>query len=396
MTARVATLTGTRAWQSSLSFDPVLLTAAGGLMLLGLVMVASSSLAVAETKYGDAFYFLKRQCAFAVLGALLCVAVTRIPIRFWQAAGFASLLAAFVLLTVVLLPGAGHTVNGSTRWLSLGFFGLQVSEPARLLILIYLCGYLVRHRESLHAFTAFVRPLIFVALACALMLAEPDFGAASVLLATSLCVMLAGGVRVRHFLLVFAVTTVALGAFALTSAYRVERLTAFLNPWADPYDSGFQLTQSLIAIGRGEWLGVGLGAGVQKLFYLPEAHTDFLFAVLAEELGFVGVVVTIGLFTLLVWRAFSLSRGALSASAPFHASLALALGCWLGIQGFINIGVNLGVLPTKGLTLPFLSYGGSSLLVTCIALGLMLRIHHELVRGTGRRNRERADRRLQP
>ena len=396
MTARVATLTGTRAWQSSLSIDPVLLTAAGGLMLLGLVMVASASLSVAETQYGDAFYFLKRQCAFAVLGVLLCVAVTRIPIRFWQAAGFASLLGALVLLTVVLLPGVGHAVNGSTRWLSLGIFGLQVSEPARLLILIYLCGYLVRHRESLHAFKAFVRPMIFVMLACALMLAEPDFGAASVLLAASLCVMFAGGVRIRHFLLVFAVATLALGAVALTSAYRVQRLTGFLNPWADPYDSGFQLTQSLMAIGRGEWFGVGLGAGVQKLFYLPEAHTDFLLAVLAEELGFAGVVVTIGLFTLLVWRAFSLSRAALSASAPFHASLALALGCWLGIQGFINIGVNMGVLPTKGLTLPFLSYGGSSLLVTCIALGLLLRISHELVRGTGCRNRECAERRLRP
>ncbi len=396
MTARAATLTGTRAWQSSLSLDPVLLTAAGGLMLLGLVMVASASLAVSETEYGDAFYFVKRQSAFLVLGVLMCAAVTRIPIRFWQAAGFASLLGAVVLLTSVLLPGLGHSVNGSTRWLSLGIFGLQVSEPARLLILIYLCGYLVRHRDSLHTFKAFVRPLVFVVLACALMLAEPDFGAASVLLATSLCVMFAGGVRIRHFVLVFAVATLSLGAIALTSAYRVERLTAFLNPWADPYDSGFQLTQSLIAIGRGEWIGVGLGAGVQKLFYLPEAHTDFLFAVLAEELGFAGVIVTIGLFTLLVWRAFTLSRAALSASAPFHASLALALGCWLGIQGFINIGVNMGVLPTKGLTLPFLSYGGSSLLVTCIALGLMLRINHELVRGTGRRNRERTDRELRP
>lgn len=393
MTASTASWPLRRSWITPLAVDPVLLFAAGGLILLGLVMVGSASLAVADRDYGDPFYFLKRQTLFVVMGGVLCAACMRLPITFWLRTGFVCLLLALLLLSVVLIPGVGHSVNGSTRWLSLGMFGLQVSEPARLLILIYMCGYLVRHRDALNTFQGFLSPLLFVVLACGLMLAEPDFGAASVLLATALCVMFAGGVRLRQFALIFLVAVVAFGAFALSSAYRVERLTAFLNPWADPFDSGFQLTQSLIAIGRGEWMGVGLGAGVQKLFYLPEAHTDFLFAVLAEELGFIGVLVTIGLFSLLVWRAFALSREAVQSGLPFHGSLALALGCWLGIQGFVNMGVNMGVLPTKGLTLPFMSYGGSSLLVSLLALGLLLRIHHEAVSGAGRSNRQRGLRR---
>jgi cell division protein FtsW len=372
--------------------DALLTGIAGALLLIGMIMVASASMSIAENDAGGPFYYLLRQLAFAGAGLVAAAVAYVVPTGVWQRLGPLLLAVALLLLGLVLVPGVGHTVNGSTRWIALGPVNLQVSEPARLLILMYLCGYVVRRRDALGAsLTGFLKPLVIVMLACALLLAEPDFGAATVLLAAALVVLFVGGVRLRDFCLLFVTASAAFAALAVTSAYRMKRLTAFLDPWADPYDTGFQLTQSLIAIGRGEWFGVGLGSSVQKLFYLPEAHTDFVFAVLAEEAGLLGVTVTIALFAALVWRAFWIAERAARIERPFQACLAFAIGAWLGLQAFINIGVNMGLLPTKGLTLPLLSYGGSSLLVTCAAIGLLLRIQHETeeLRAAGKRSRYR-------
>jgi cell division protein FtsW len=247
-------------------------------------------------------------------------------------------------------------------------------------VLIYLASYAVRRAEELRGtLTGLAKPLGLLACVAALLLGEPDFGAATVLFATGFGLLFVAGARLRY---VIGMTVIAGGGFAalaITSSYRLRRLTAFLDPWADPYNSGFQLTQSLIAIGRGDWFGVGLGASVQKLFYLPEAHTDFLFAVLAEELGLAGVVLTLALFGALIWRSFRIARMAAEAGLEFAAYLAAAFGLWLGIQAFINIGVNMGVLPTKGLTLPLMSYGRSSLIVTLAWVGLVLRVYHEVM-----------------
>jgi cell division protein FtsW len=284
----------------------------------------------------------------------------------------------------VLIPGIGHEVNGSRRWIRLGFMNFQVSELARVMLLTYIASYAVRRADELRSdINGFLKPVGVLAAAAVLLLIEPDFGAATVLMATGLCVLFLGGVRVRHLLLPVALAVAGMALLAITSDYRLRRLVGFLNPWADPFDSGFQLTQSLIAIGRGEWLGVGLGSSVQKLFYLPEAHTDFVFAVLAEEFGFLGVLVVIVLFGLLVGRALRIAREAAVAGLTFQSYLAAAIGIWLGLQTFVNIGVNMGLLPTKGLTLPLFSYGGSSMLVTLGWVGVLLRIHHETA-ATGR------------
>ncbi len=255
---------------------------------------------------------------------------------------------------------------------------------------MYLAGYLVRRSKDLReSFVGFLKPMLVLTLACVLLLKEPDFGAAVVLLATALVMLFIAGARIRDFVVFFSAAVVAMAALAIASPYRMKRLTGFLDPWSDPYDSGFQLTQSLIAIGRGEWLGVGLGESVQKLFYLPEAHTDFVFAVYAEEFGLLGSLVLIALFLALLWRIFRLGMRAFDAERFFEAYLAIGIGTWLGLQAFINVGVNMGLLPTKGLTLPLISYGRSSLIVTMGAIGLLLRIHHELLVDATPVNRKR-------
>ena len=363
-----------------LEIDPLLIFAVASLLLLGVVMVASASMSVAEREYGSAFFYLQRHAAHLVVGLLLGLVVLGIPSEWWRAGSPVALMFAFALLLVVLLPGVGHEVNGSVRWIRLGPLNLQVSEPARLLIMIYLCGYLLRHGDAVRAsLIGFAKPLVVVALACALLLAQPDFGAATVLLATCLGIMFLAGVRFSHFLLLFVVAALALAALALSSDYRIARLKGFLDPWADRFAGGFQLTQSLIAIGSGDVGGTGLGASVQKLFYLPEAHTDFVFAVLAEEFGLVGVVTIVVLYAVLVWRAMLIGAAAQAGSRYFQALLAGGIGIWFGIQSSVNIGVNMGLLPTKGLTLPLISYGGSSLVVSLMAVALLFRIHHENV-----------------
>ena len=390
MMTRTATMPFPARLRTELQIDPVLLTIALALLLGGFVVLASASISISENAVGNPFFYIQRQLLAAAIGAAAGGICLFIPMQVWQSLGPLMLFAGLALLVLVLVPGIGYEVNGSTRWMRVGFMNLQVSEPARLCFLIYLAGYLVRRSKSLREeFTGFLRPMLVLTLACGLLLKEPDFGAALVLLATALVMLFVAGARIRDFLVFFSAAVAGMAALAITSPYRMKRLTGFLDPWADPYDSGFQLTQSLIAIGRGEWFGVGLGDSVQKLFYLPEAHTDFVFAVFAEEFGLAGSLILIGLFLALLFRVFKLGMRAASAERYFEAYFAIGLATWLGLQAFINVGVNMGLLPTKGLTLPLISYGRSSLIITMICIGLLLRIHHELVVDAKPVNRKR-------
>lgn len=358
--------------------DKQLLATALFLLCLGLVMVGSASTSIAEKNLNDAFYFFWRQFGYALVGLLSAALVLRISMEFWERAGIYLMLLSILLLLLVFMPGLGREVNGSQRWIMLGPVSVQVSEFVKLFVVVYLAGYLVRHHSEVCSRAAgFLRPLALLTLLALLLLFEPDYGAVAVLFVTAFGLMWLGGVRFVQFLLLLLSLVAAMALLAVTSPYRMQRLTAFLNPWADPYDSGFQLTQALIAFGRGEWFGVGLGSSVQKLFYLPEAHTDFLFAVMAEELGLFVVVLVIAAYLLLVLKALSIGRRAERREQPFAGYVAYGIGIWIGLQAFINIGVNMGVLPTKGLTLPLMSYGGSSLVVMCMAVAMLLRIDFE-------------------
>ncbi|MEX0606738.1 MAG: putative lipid II flippase FtsW, partial [Halofilum sp. (in: g-proteobacteria)] len=372
--------------------DPVMAICALILLALGAVMVASASITVAARELGDPWHYLFRQLTFIGLGLGLAAVIVQIPLARWQQLALPLLLAGLALLALVLVPGFGRTVNGSTRWLELGVIGFQVSEAAKLAVLLYLADYSVRRRDQLVAsWGGFLRPLVLVGIGAVLLLMEPDFGAAVVLVATAMAVLFLGGVPLSRFLLLALVATAGVIALALSSPYRVERISAFLDPWADPFDSGFQLTQSLIAVGSGGWTGVGLGGSVQKLFYLPEGHTDFLFAIFAEEMGLIGVLAVIALFVVLIGRAFGISARADRAGLGFGALLSVGIGVWLALQAFINAGVNMGLLPTKGLTLPLMSYGGSSTLVMCAAIGLLLRVERETALTTRHAQRRRSE-----
>ena len=376
--------------KTELQIDPVLLAIVLALLMGGFVILASASISISDNATNNPFFYVQRQLLAAAIGAAAGFVCLFIPMQVWRSLGPLVLFVGFALLVVVLVPGVGHEVNGSTRWVRVGIMNLQVSEPARLCFLMYLAGYLVRRNKELReGFMGFMRPMMVLSIACVLLLAEPDFGAAVVLLATAMVMMFVAGARIRDFLIFLLVAVAALAALAVLSPYRMKRITGFLDPWADPFDSGFQLTQSLIAIGRGEWFGVGLGDSVQKLFYLPEAHTDFVFAVYAEEFGLLGSLVLIALFLALLWRVFKLAMRAADAERFFEAYIAIGLGTWLGVQAFINIGVNMGLLPTKGLTLPLISYGRSSLIITMICISLLLRIHHELAVDAKPVNRKR-------
>lgn len=379
MSSAVSTMPFPARLKTEFQIDPVLISLVMALLLGGFVILASASISVSDGATGNPFFYLQRQLVAAAIGAVAGFICLFVPMSLWRNLGPLMLLGGVGLLAFVLMPGVGHEVNGATRWVRLGVMNLQVSEPARLCFIVYLAGYLVRRNKSLREeFTGFLRPMIVLTVACVLLLAEPDFGAAVVLLATAMAMMFVAGARIRDFIAFFIMAAIAMGALAVASPYRMKRLTGFLDPWADQFGSGFQLTQSLIAIGRGEWFGVGLGESVQKLFYLPEAHTDFVFAVYAEEMGLLGSLVLIGLFLALVWRIFKLAMRAADAERFFEAYIAIGLGTWLGIQAFVNIGVNMGLLPTKGLTLPLISYGRSSLIVTMVCISILLRIHHEL------------------
>jgi cell division protein FtsW len=370
-------------------FDPVLLIVFISLLTLGVIMVASSSISVADRNFSNPFYYLYRQLAFVVIGLFAALSVFKIRLVQWEKSGMSLLVFSLFILLLVLIPGIGKSVNGSTRWLPLGVFNLQVSELVKLFLVVYVAGYLVRHGDAVRSsLVGFLKPMIMVGLAGLLLLIEPDFGATVVIMGTVLVMTFLAGVRFIQFTsFVFIFASAAL-MLVVTSPYRMQRLTSFANPWADPFDSGFQLTQSLIAVGTGGWFGTGLGGSVQKLFYLPESHTDFLFAVLSEELGFVGISIVVLLYGILFYRALKIAAQAEQVGNYFAAYVAYGIGIWLSMQAVINMGVNIGLLPTKGLTLPLMSYGGSSLVVCCIAVGLLMRIHYETNGVTKQANRK--------
>ncbi len=345
------------------------------LAAMGLVMMGSASMEYASQQYDNPFYHVLRHAIFLGIGGvgtLLCVCV---PMRFWEKYSSALLALGFLALVLVLIPGVGQVVNGSRRWISLGFINLQCSEAIKIVVVLYIAAYLVRREHEVRLqWRGFIKPLVVVSGLIVLLLLEPDFGAVVVVLSAVLGMLFLAGVRLTQFLVVILVSLVAIALMATLAPYRVQRLVTFVDPWPHQFDSGYQLVQSLIAFGRGEWFGLGLGRSVQKMFYLPEAHTDFVFAIVGEELGFVGAFAVIALFVVLIGRMLLIGRRAERLQQKFSAYVCYGVALIFGGQTFINMGVNAGLLPTKGLTLPFFSYGGSSLLVSCVLVGLVLRV----------------------
>jgi cell division protein FtsW len=369
-------------------YDTVLSWIVIALLAMGLVMVYSSSIATAEAAKSTGYqqsYYLLRHGLYIFLGLLAGALVFQIPSRTWQnLAPYLFMLGVFLLI-LVLVPGVGREVNGSRRWLSLFIFNLQPSELMKLFVVLYAADYTVRKGIVKNSFSkAFVPMFIVMLVVGVLLLSEPDMGAFVVICAIAMSTLWLGGYKLKVFAALLLALPAAFAALIIFSPYRMQRVTSFMDPWADPYGTGYQLSHALIAFGRGEWFGVGLGASIEKLFYLPEAHTDFLLAVIAEELGFVGVSAVILLFAWLIVRAFAIGRQAAMLDRLFAALVAQGIAAWIGIQAMINIGVNMGVLPTKGLTLPLMSYGGSGVLVNCVAIAMLLRIDWEnrrLMRG---------------
>ncbi len=368
--------------------DPLLLWPALALLLTGLVMVYSASIATAEgsnfTSHQPA-YFLVRHAVYLTIGLVVALIAFQVPLRFWQQMAPWAFFAGIVLLVVVLLPIIGRSVNGAQRWIGFGPINLQPSELMKLFAVLYAADYTSRKLADMDSFRrGFVPMAAVMLLVGGLLLKEPDFGAFVVVAAIAFGILFLGGINARIFALLAVVAVIGFAALIYFSEYRRQRILFFLDPWQDSFGKGYQLSHSLIAFGRGEWLGVGLGASVEKLFYLPEAHTDFLLAVIAEELGFVGVVVVVGLFALLVQRCFAVGRQALLLDRIFAGLVAQGFGIWFGLQSFINMGVNMGLLPTKGLTLPLMSFGGSGIVANCLAIAVLLRVDYEnrrLMRG---------------
>ncbi|MDP3562708.1 MAG: putative lipid II flippase FtsW [Legionellaceae bacterium] len=359
-------------------YDKWLIAAVIGLLIIGLMMVASSSVMISTKYYHQPFHFLVRQASYLFIGFLVAIVIMRVDSSVWKKYSVPMLFVCLFLLLIVLIPGIGRVVNGSRRWLAIGPISIQVSELAKLTMIIYVSGYFVRqHKQVSQTIMGFIKPMLVLGIVAFLLLLEPDFGATVVIAGTVMAMLFLMGVRLRYYLGLMVFVGCGLAFLAVSSAYRMARLTAFLNPWADQFNSGYQLTQSLIAFGRGGWSGVGLGDSVQKMFYLPESHTDFLFAVLAEELGLIGILLVLILYSILIVRGFMIGYAAYVDERRFAAFTAYGLTFWLGLQAAINMGVNAGLLPTKGLTLPLLSYGGASLVINCIVIALLLRIDHE-------------------
>ena len=366
--------------------DPWMLSAIVALISLGLVMVASSSMSYAVMTGNGPFYYFIRHLLFLAGGLVLASVILKTEIRKIEKYGYVFLALCFAALLVVWAPGIGHSVNGARRWVHFGPINFQVVEAVKLMFIIWLSSYLVRYRDQMPtSLKALLKPIGIACTLVALLLIQPDFGSSALILAITLCMVWLGGANQKHIAIPSVVIVIAMAFIAMLEPYRVKRLTTFLNPWADQFDSGFQLVQAFIAIGRGGLSGVGLGGSILKLDYLPEAHTDFIFSVFAEEFGFIGICVLVSLFALLTWRAFRTGLGCLELNRPFAAYCAFGLGLWISIQATVSMGVNLGVLPTKGLTLPMISSGGSSLLMTCAAMGLLLRISYELDRARRQR-----------
>lgn len=357
--------------------------ALAALVSIGLLMVASSSLDFASLLYGDAWYLFRKQCIFLLLGLTSSLVVLFVPMNLWQKYSVAFLGLALIFLVLVLIPWIGKSVNGSQRWLSLGVFSIQASELAKPCLLIFFSSYLSRRTEEVRkSWSAFFVMVAIIGSVIALLLLEPDFGSAVVISSTLGAMMFVAGVPILRFLLLAVAGVGGFAAMAVVSPYRWERLLAFMDPWSRQFDSGYQLVQSLIAFGRGEWFGVGLGNSLQKLFFLPEAHTDFIFAIFSEEFGLAGALGLLALFAYFIFKILTIASSANRKGYLFSAYLCFGIALMLALQTFINIGVASGLLPTKGLTLPLVSYGGSSLLITLVLLTLVARTNWELARGT--------------
>jgi cell division protein FtsW len=362
--------------------DSYLFGSALALMLIGFVAITSASVEYAAVNYNNPFHHSSRHLIYMGLALAAASLVYMVPPKFWFASGWVWLFLGLALLALVLIPGVGLKVNGSRRWLALGPLTLQASEFAKLFLVVYLAGYLQRREDQVRSeWQGFIKPMAVVFAVTLLLMAEPDFGATVVTVGTAFGMLFLAGVKLGHFLLVVLGSVLALAILLVSEPYRLQRLTAYTDPWADQFNSGYQLTQSLIAFGRGEWFGVGLGNSVQKLFYLPEAHTDFVFSIWAEETGLLGATLVIGLFLLLIYRVLHIGRRQSSAGDRFGTHVCNGVALIFAAQAFINIGVSTGLLPTKGLTLPLVSYGGSSLIACCCMLALVLRIEREGRRG---------------
>ncbi|MFT4560817.1 MAG: cell division protein FtsW [Gammaproteobacteria bacterium] len=360
------------------NYDPWFLGVSVILVGLGLIMVASSSIPIASKNGFIDLYYFWRQLAALFLGIGIGTIIVYLPLTILDRLSSVFLFAGIALLALILVPGIGHEVNGSLRWLRVGPLTVQASEPMKVAVIIYVSSYLVRHKLHVQTdFIGFIKPIGVMTVVAGLLLLEPDFGATVVIFATTLGMLFLGRVPFVRFCCWGLVALATLASLAMLAPYRMKRLMTFMDPWSDPFDTGFQLTQALIAFGRGEWLGVGLGNSIQKLFYLPEVHTDFLFAVIAEELGMIGTLFVIALFMFLVWRIMFIGSLAHRRGLEFAAYLSYGIALIIGIEAFINIGVNMGLLPTKGLTLPLMSYGSNSLVTVCIMLALVSRVVKE-------------------
>ena len=346
---------------------------------IGMVMLTSTTIDIAYRLHADDFFYVKKQLVFMSLGLASIFVVARVRLGIWERLGPLLLCLAVVLLFLVLVPGMGRTVNGSTRWLIVGPLGLQVSEFAKVAMIIYLSGYLVRHADRVETkLTAFLSPMTVLGLVILLLMLEPDFGSAMVFMAMMFGMMFLSGARILPLMTLVGACIALMASLAITSPYRMQRIIAFMDPWADAQDSGYQLTQALIAVGNGGISGVGIGESVQKLFHLPEAHNDFIFAVLAEEMGLIGVAILLISYFIFIWRCFDLGNRAQLQQMKFAQNIAYGCGIWFGLQTVISLCVNMGMLPTKGLSLPFISVGGSNLLASCIAIGLLVRVYIEV------------------
>ena len=364
--------------------DFILLLSTFTLLAIGLVMISSASMDYASQRYDDPFYHTRRHAIYLIIALIAGFIASKVSVELWQRSDKYLLLLSFIILTLIIIPGVGLKVNNATRWLTIGPLTLQGSEVAKLGVIVYLGSYLVRQNDLVRSkWSGFLNPMAIMMAMVVLLIKEPDFGAVVVLMSAALGMLFLGGVRLWQFI----ITLVGVGGLCvvlvMSSQYRMQRLYSYLDPWSDQFGDGYQLTQALIAFGRGEWFGLGLGDSIQKLFYLPEAHTDFIFAILAEELGFIGCLLVLSIYVVLIGRILFIARKAESMSQSFSAYVAYGVSIVFSAQLFINVGVNIGLLPTKGLTLPFLSYGGSSLLVSCVLIGLVLRIHQELTAEQG-------------
>ena len=371
------TIPQTRTWDGQLQPLPVLVVSAVALLVVGVVMISSASMDMAEATLGNGYHYVIRQLLYAAMGCVAALIAVNLPVSWWERSGWLMLGIGLAVLVLVLTP-LGRTVNGSTRWIPMLVFNVQVSEVAKLCLIAYLAGYVVRRREELlNTWPGFLKPLVVLGVASVLLVIQPDFGATVVLVTAAAGMIFLSGVRLTRFAPLIAILAVLGTVLVVTQPYRLKRVVSYLDPWKDQFDSGYQLTQSLIAFGRGEWFGVGLGNSVQKLFFLPEAHTDFIFSIIAEEFGLVGALIVLGLFTALVVSGFVIARRAEKSGMPFGACFSYGLTLLIGLQAGINMAVATGLLPTKGLTLPLVSYGGSSLMVTCVAIGVLVRVEME-------------------